>query len=347
MRNGMVTSGWMMNGAMIGLVPSMTGLGPKMTGDTGPVTGLGVLRTGGVPSNRVLAHCQVQQDSAKSEPSPNVAAVTVEAQDRNAPRSSRTVRNAKPGTMTSLCVGACMLIGALSAGVTPVTGRNDPEDDPVSCSDRLVEFHTQAGLTDKSWILFDSGACANCCPEWFAPDYPVLPMNESAPSLRSLSGKTLEVQGRKIVQLDCGNGHSLSVQFYVCTGTPFPLVSVTRLLLQDFWTVMTKDYLALIDPTGNPVPIVRQGTLVCLTPTVIPYAVADAAKMAASCLPEVMTGIELELGAVELHGVSDMRDSSIDHVFQFQIGVPIAAAQGMKAKEGYKWDMWEIYEPAS
>ena len=57
--------------------------------------------------------------------------------------------------------------------------------------------------------------------------------------------------------------------------------------------------MALIDPTGNPVPIVRQGTIVYLTPNVIPYAVADAAKMAASCLPEVMNGIELELGAVE------------------------------------------------
>ena len=69
------------------------------------------------------------------------------------------------------------------------------------------------------------------------------------------------------MQLDCGNGHSLSVQFYVCTGIPFPLVSVARLLLQDFWTVMAKDYMALIDPTGNPVPIVRQGTLVYLTST--------------------------------------------------------------------------------
>ena len=65
--------------------------------------------------------------------------------------------------------------------------------------------------------------------------------------------------------------------------------------------------------------------------------------MAAICLPEVITGIELELGAVELHGVSDMHDSSTDHVFQ--IGALIAAAQGMKAKEGYKWDMWEINEP--
>ena len=86
----------------------------------------------------------------------------------------------------------------------------------------------------------------------------------------------------------------------------------------------------------------RQGTLVYLTPTVIPYAVADAARIAANCLPEEMTGIERELGPVELHGVSDMHDGSIDHLFQ--IGALIAAAQGMKAKEGYKWDMWEINE---
>ena len=181
----------------------------------------------------------VPQDPTKSEPSQNVAAVTVETQDQNEARPSRTVRGAKPGMMTNLFVGACLLIGALSAGVPPVPGRNVPEKDQLSCDDRLVEFHLQAGLVDKSWILFDSGACANCCPEWFAPDYPVLPLNESAPSLRSLSGKTLDVQGqdRKIVQLDCGNGHSLSVQLYVCTGIPFPLVSVARLLLQDFWTV--------------------------------------------------------------------------------------------------------------
>ena len=155
---------------------------------------------------------------------------------------------------------------------------------------------------------------------------------ESAPSLRSLSGKTLDVQGRKIVLLDCGNGHSLSVQFYVCTGIPFPLVSVARLLLQDFWTVMAKDYLALIDPMGNPVPIVRQGTLVYLCPNVIPYAVADAARMAASCLPDVMDGVENELGSLELRGVTDMEDGSIDHLFQ--IGALIAAAQEMKAAPG-------------
>ena len=137
-----------------------------------------------------------------------------------------------------------------------------------------------------------------------------MPLNENVPSLRSLSGKTLDVQGRKIVQLDCGNGHSLSVQFYVCTGIPFPLVSVARLLLQDFWTVMAKDYLALIDPMGKPVPIVRQGTLVYLTPTVIPCR-GRCGKMAASCLPESMTEIENRLGSLELRGVSDMHDGSM------------------------------------
>eukprot|EP00439_Symbiodinium_sp_Y106_P045593 s373_g5.t2 len=142
------------------------------------------------------------------------------------------VRGAKPGLMTNLFVGACLLIGALSSLVPPMPTPSVPnltqmpENDPNGLDDCLLEFHMQAGLVDKTWMQFDSGACTNCCPEWFAPDYPVLPLNESAPSLRSL----------------CVHWHS---------GILFPLVSVARLLLQDFWTVMAKDYMALIDPTGN------------------------------------------------------------------------------------------------
>ena len=225
------------------------------------------------------------QSSNGAAPPQNVSAVTVDSSDQSAPRFAKTV------LMTNLFVGACLLIGALSSGVPPIPTQSVPnltqmpENDAIG--DSLIEFHMPAGLVDKTWILFDSGACANCCPEWFAPDYPMLPMNESAPSLRSLSGKTLDVQGRKIVQLDCDNGHPLSVQFYVCTGIASPLVSVVRLLLQDFWTVMAKDYMAVIS-TGNPVPIVRQGTLVYLTPTVIPYGVTNAARLAAMCLPEVI-----------------------------------------------------------
>ena len=236
-----------------------------------------------------------------------------------------------------------MLIGALSSGEPPPNALNStklPENDPA-CDNRFVEFRTQAGLVDKIWILSDRGACANSCSEWFAPDYPVLPLSESAPSLRSLSGKALDVQGRKIAQLDCDNGHSnsLSVQFCACTGIPFPLVSVARLFAQDFWTVTAKDYLALVDPTGNPAPIVRQGTLAYLMPTVVPYDVANAAGLAASCLPEVMSGMEQDLGALELRGVSDVRDCSIDHLCQ--IGALIAAALGMRASDGSRWDTWE------
>ena len=55
-----------------------------------------------------------------------------------------------------------------------------------------------------------------------------------------------------------------------------------------------------------------------------------------------MGGIENELGSVELRGVTDMNDGSIDHLFQ--IGALIAAAQEMKAKEGYRWDVWEVNE---
>ena len=72
----------------------------------------------------------------------------------------------------------------------------------------------------------------------------------------------------KLVQLDCSNGH-------VCTGMSFPLISAARLLLHDVWNVVARDHLALIDSTANPVPFVRQGTLVYLTPTTIPHAAVD------------------------------------------------------------------------
>ena len=38
-----------------------------------------------------------------------------------------------------------------------------PENDPIGFDDSLVEFHMHAGLADKTWILFDGGACSKCC----------------------------------------------------------------------------------------------------------------------------------------------------------------------------------------
>ena len=69
----------------------------------------------------------------------------------------------------------------------------------------------QSGIVDKTWILFDSGASANCCPDWFAEDYPLLPVGDDCPSLRSISGKALDILGRRVVELDC-NG-----SFIVCS----------------------------------------------------------------------------------------------------------------------------------
>ena len=55
-----------------------------------------------------------------------------------------------------------------------------------------------------------------------------------------------------------------------------------------------------------------------------------------------MSGIEEEPGALELRGVSDVHECSIDHLCQ--IGALIAAAQGVKSSEGSRWDTWEVNE---
>ena len=55
-------------------------------------------------------------------------------------------------------------------------------------------------------------------------------------------------------------------------------VSTYGFLLQDFWTMMAKDLMTLMTPTTRMVPIVQQGTLVCLTPTVVPYVLSSGPK---------------------------------------------------------------------
>ena len=45
----------------------------------------------------------------------------------------------------------------------------------------------------EHWILFDSGAAARCCPADYAPDYPLLPVGKDPPTLRSVTGKPLNI----------------------------------------------------------------------------------------------------------------------------------------------------------
>ena len=147
-------------------------------------------------------------------------------------RSSAAPKPVRPSLASRLFVGALMLIGTLSASVPPhprsaddvivdrMIGSHTPHDDSSSESsiegqselvpnptgigiDRLSDFHIQSGIVDRSWILFDSGASANCCPPWFASDYPLHPVGSDCPALRSISGKTLSILGKRIVELDC------------------------------------------------------------------------------------------------------------------------------------------------
>ena len=55
---------------------------------------------------------------------------------------------------------------------------------------------------DETWILFDSGATANCCPPDFAPEFPLLRLDERAPPLESISGQILNIYGRKLVAFE-------------------------------------------------------------------------------------------------------------------------------------------------
>ena len=70
----------------------------------------------------------------------------------------------------------------------------------------------------------------------YAPDYPLLPVGKDPPKHRSVTGKPLNILGRKLIKYDAA-GVSLFVIYYVCD-VPFCLVSVARMLLQGYWTVL-------------------------------------------------------------------------------------------------------------
>ena len=80
----------------------------------------------------------------------------------------------------------------------------------------------------ETWILFDSGDAANCCPPDFAPEFPLLQLDERAPPLKSISGQTLNIYGRKLVAFEI-EGKRLWLNIYVCD-VPYSVISVARLL---------------------------------------------------------------------------------------------------------------------
>ena len=104
----------------------------------------------------------------------------------------------------------------------------------------------------------------------YASDDPLLPLGENLPKLRSATGKPLQLYGRRLVRYNC-DGVYLNVNYYVCD-VSFCLVSVARMVLQGFWTVLGQDCLMLLTPEGEKKSITRHGTLLYLTPSLEPFS---------------------------------------------------------------------------
>ena len=117
---------------------------------------------------------------------------------------------------------------------------------------------------DETWILFDSGAAANCCPPDFAPEFPFLRLDERAPPLKSMSGQTLNIYGRKLVAFEI-EGKPFWLNVYVCD-VPYSAVSVARLLQQGCKATLTSEGSRLEGPSAEVTPVVRYGSLLFMCP---------------------------------------------------------------------------------
>ena len=146
----------------------------------------------------------------------------------------------------------------------------------------------------ERWILFDSGAAAHCCPLEYAPDCSLLPVGKNPPRLKSVTCKPLNIIGRKLIRYDA-SGVTLFTNYYVCD-VPFCIVSVARMLLQDFCTVLTEDSMKLLTPQHDSVDITRHGTLLYLTPDIVPYH--PDMKIVEEELDQYMSTLDIDMSKV-------------------------------------------------
>ena len=103
--------------------------------------------------------------------------------------------------------------------------------------------------------MFDSGAAANCCRPDFAPEFALLQLDK-APPLKSISGQTLNIYGRKLVACEMG-GERLWLNFYVCDA---PCSVISALSTEDS---------RLEGLSGEGMPVVRYGLLLFKCPKLV------------------------------------------------------------------------------
>ena len=97
---------------------------------------------------------------------------------------------------------------------------------------------------------------------------------------------------------------------------------------------MPADFTAVMTPKHQTVAIVRQGTLVYLTPTVIPYDCYSGPRTELE-ICSLMQDIDLASQGFELRGISDAQDCQYDHLSE--IAHLIAASSGHQ-------DFWKVHE---
>ena len=127
---------------------------------------------------------------------------------------------------------------------------------------------------DETWILFDSGAAANGCPPDFAPKFPLLR------PLKSISGQTLNIYGRKLVAFEI-EGKRLGLTFSVCDAH-YSVVSVARLLQQGCKAILTSECSRLEGPSGEVMPMVRYGSLLFMCPKLVSFDPEEYANFSAT-----------------------------------------------------------------
>ena len=90
-----------------------------------------------------------------------------------------------------------------------------------------------------------------------------------APPLKSISGQTLNIYGRKLVAFEI-EGKRLWLNFYVCD-VPYSVISLARLLQQGCKATLSSEGSRLEGPSGESMPVVRYGSLLFLCPKLVSF----------------------------------------------------------------------------
>ena len=135
--------------------------------------------------------------------------------------TGRQIRTGTPGpgllgTFIGTVTVSSLFGNSPETPISPVTLENTYKS-TVPYFDSLSKIHDDCFFSipvQGDWILFDSGASANRCPTNYATEYPLLPVGENVPKLKSATGEPLEIHGRRVIHYNW-NEVKLFINYYV------------------------------------------------------------------------------------------------------------------------------------